>query len=235
VGSRSAGQTPDKQGKWVGLDVPDFNAFLAPDAKGGDKPSSCGPTSWRLFSAPSMTAHSRALRAHRIADAQPPLQAAEQSRGQDLEPPDQKNDLAAVASKDYPYVITTYRSTEHHLSGVMSRYLPMLAELFESHFAEISLELAKELGIANGDKVTVSSPRGKIVARAMVTNRLKPFKIDGKTVHQIGCRGTGDGRVSTHCREPGDITNDLSATVGDPTVYIQETKAFLCNVKKVEV
>src|SRR3989454_2102749 len=28
----------DKPGKWVGLDVPDFNAFLAPDAKNGDKP-----------------------------------------------------------------------------------------------------------------------------------------------------------------------------------------------------
>ena len=56
--------------------------------------------------------------------------------------PDQKNDLAPVGSPDYPYVITTYRLTEHHLSGVMSRYLPMLAELFHSHFAEISHELA---------------------------------------------------------------------------------------------
>ena len=43
--------------------------------------------------------------------------------------PDQKNELAPVGSPDYPYVITTYRLTEHHLSGVMSRYLPMLAEL----------------------------------------------------------------------------------------------------------
>ena len=56
--------------------------------------------------------------------------------------PDQKNDLAPLGSPDYPYVITTYRLTEHHLSGVMSRYLPMLAELFQSHFAEISHELA---------------------------------------------------------------------------------------------
>mgnify|MGYP003693945365 CR=1 FL=1 len=61
--------------------------------------------------------------------------------------PDQQNDLAPVGSPDYPYVITTYRLTEHHLSGVMSRYLPMLAELFHSHFAEISHELAAELGI----------------------------------------------------------------------------------------
>ena len=66
--------------------------------------------------------------------------------------PDQKNELAPVGSPDYPYVITTYRLTEHHLSGVMSRYLPMLAELHHSHFAEISHELAKELGIENGEK-----------------------------------------------------------------------------------
>src|SRR5512145_3555339 len=75
---------------------------------------------------------------------------------------DKKNELAPTGSPDYPYVITTYRLTEHHLSGVMSRYLPMLAELHFAHFAEISHELAKELGIANGDQVTVMSPRGKL-------------------------------------------------------------------------
>jgi formate dehydrogenase major subunit len=110
----------------------------------------------------------------------------------------------------------------------MSRYLPYLAELFESHFAEISHELAKELGVNNGDKVTVSTPRGKIHAKAMVTGRLKPFTIDGKQVHQIGVPWHwGYNGISK-----GDITNDLSATVADPTVYIQETKAFMCNVKK---
>ena len=142
--------------------------------------------------------------------------------------PDQKNELAPVGSPDYPYVITTYRLTEHHLSGVMSRYLPYLAELFESHFAEISHELAGELGIQNGEKITVSSPRGKIHVKAMVTNRFKPFIIDGKTIHQIGVPWHwGYNGISK-----GDITNDLSATVGDPNVYIQETKAFVCNVKK---
>jgi anaerobic selenocysteine-containing dehydrogenase len=145
--------------------------------------------------------------------------------------PDQKNDLAPVASPEYPYVVTTYRLTEHHLSGVMSRYLPMLAELFHSHFAEISNELAAELGIKNGERITVATPRGKIHTTAMVTSRLKPFMIDGKKTHQIGIPWHwGYNGISK-----GDITNDLSATVGDPTVYIQETKAFLCSVKKGEV
>jgi formate dehydrogenase major subunit len=147
--------------------------------------------------------------------------------------PDQQNELAAVGSADYPYVITTYRLTEHHLSGVMSRYLPMLAELFESHFAEISHELAGEIGLQNGDMVTVSTPRGKIHVKAMVTNRLKPFTIDGKKVHQIGVPWHwGFKGIDGLPGSKGDITNDLSATVGDPNVYIQETKAFLCNVKK---
>src|SRR5947209_13847684 len=110
----------------------------------------------------------------------------------------------------------------------MSRYLPYLAEMFESHFAEISHELAGELGIQNGDKITVSSPRGKIHVKAMVTSRFKPFIVDGKTIHQIGVPWHwGYNGISK-----GDITNDLSATVGDPNVYIQETKAFVCNVKK---
>src|SRR5260221_11586114 len=99
---------------------------------------------------------------------------------------DKKNQLAEVGSKDYPYVITTYRLTEHHLSGVMSRYLPMLAELHHSHFAEISHELATELKIENGEQVTVLSPRGKVHATAMVTHRITPFQVNGKTVHRIG-------------------------------------------------
>jgi formate dehydrogenase major subunit len=72
--------------------------------------------------------------------------------------------------------------------------------------------------------------------KAMVTNRLKPFKIDGKTVHEIGVPWHwGWKGVDALPGSKGDITNDLSATVADPTVYIQETKAFVCNVTKGEV
>src|SRR5258706_16295301 len=106
----------------------------------------------------------------------------------------------------------------------MSRYLPMLAELFPSHFAEISHELAGELGIANGERVTVTTPRGKIHVTAMATHRLKPFMIDGKKTHQNGVpRHWGYNGIPK-----GDITTALSSTVGDPPGYIQETKAFPC-------
>jgi len=226
------GAEPDKKGKWVGLDVPDFNPFLAPDAKGGDKPfimrtdlvgAFFGPLSDGPFPEHYEPVESPTRN----------LLSKQQSNpvAKIWQVPDHKNDLAPLGSPDYPYVITTYRLTEHHLSGVMSRYLPMLAELYESHFAEISHELAAELGVNNGERITVSSPRGKIHTKAMVTHRLKPFVIDGRKVHQIG--------VPWHWGwngiAKGDVTNDLSSTVADPTVYIQETKAFLCNVQKGEV
>jgi formate dehydrogenase major subunit len=233
--AKAPGAKPeDKPGKWVGMDVPDFNPVLAPDAKNGDKPfimrsdlvgglfgplnDGPFPEHYEPIESPvknllSATQTNPVAKIWRVAD--------------------EKNELAPVGSPDYPYVITTYRLTEHHLSGVMSRYLPMLAELHHSHFAEISQELAKELGIQNGEKVTVSSPRGKVHVTAMVTNRLKPFVINGKTVHQIGVPWHwGWKGVPQLPGSKGDITNDLSATVGDPNVYIQETKAFVCNVQK---
>jgi formate dehydrogenase major subunit len=224
----------DKPGKWVGLDVPDFNAFLAPDAKNGDKPF--------IMRADLVGALFGPLNDGPFPEHYEPIESPVKNllSGTQNNPvakiwkvPDQRNELAPVASTEYPYVITTYRLTEHHLSGVMSRYLPMLAELHHSHFAEISHELAKELGIQNGEKVTVSSPRGKVHVTAMVTNRFKPFQIDGKTIHQIGVPWHwGYNGVPQLPGSKGDITNDLSATVGDPNVYIQETKAFVCNVKK---
>jgi formate dehydrogenase major subunit len=228
------GAKPEDKGKWVGMDVPDFNAFLAPDAKNGDKPFIMRTDLVGGFFGP--------LNDGPFPEHYEPVESPTKNllSRQQVNPvakiwkvPDQKNDLAPVGSPDYPYVITTYRLTEHHLSGVMSRYLPMLAELHHSHFAEISHELAKELGIDNGEKVTVLSPRGKVHVTAMVTNRLKPFTINGRTVHQIGVPWHwGWKGVDELPGSKGDITNDLSSTVGDPNVFIQETKAFVCNVKK---
>jgi formate dehydrogenase major subunit len=227
------GQKPGDKGKWVGMDVPDFNPFLAPDAKNGDKPF--------IMRADLVGGFFGPLNDGPFPEHYEPIESPTRNllSKQQNNPvakiwkvPDQKNDLAAVGSSDYPYVITTYRLTEHHLSGVMSRYLPMLAELFHSHFAEISHELAADLGIQNGEKITVMSPRGKVHVTAMVTNRIKPFMVDGRQVHQIGVPWHwGWNGIENLPGSKGDITNDLSATVGDPNVYIQETKAFLCNVK----
>lgn len=138
------------------------------------------------------------------------------------------NELHGVANDKYPYVITTYRVTEHHLSGAMTRWLPWLAELMPELFLELSPELASELGIQNKDFVTVETARGKIEARALVTKRMNPMKIDGKVVHQVGMPiHWGYAGIAK-----GSVPNDLSPIVADPNVSIHSSKAFTCNVKK---
>jgi formate dehydrogenase major subunit len=138
------------------------------------------------------------------------------------------NALAPAGDAAYPHVLTTYRLTEHHLSGVMSRWLPWLSELQPELFAEIGPELAREKGIANLDLVRVSTPRGEIRAKALVTGRMRPLQVAGKTLHHVGLpwHWGYEGVVK------GAVVNDLTALVGDPNVSIHEGKAFVCNVEK---
>ena len=84
------------------------------------------------------------------------------------------------ARRDYPHVLSTYRLTEHHLSGTMSRWLPWLAELQPELFCEISPEHAAEIGVQNTDWVAISTPRGSIRAKALVTRRIRPFRLQGQ-------------------------------------------------------
>jgi formate dehydrogenase major subunit len=128
----------------------------------------------------------------------------------------------------FPYIITTYRLTEHYLAGAMSRFNPWLTELQPELFVELSPELAQEKGIRNLDRVRVSTPRAQVHAKALVTRRMRPFTIDGRVVHHVGMpwHWGYEGLVT------GDIVNELTAFVGDPNVTIHEGKAFVCNVEK---
>ncbi len=136
---------------------------------------------------------------------------------------------AAVDSAKYPYVVTTYRLTEHHLSGAMSRWLPWLAELQPEMFIEISPQLASELKIQNTEMVAVVSPRGEIRCKALVTSRIQPLKMGGRTLHQVGMpiHWGYEGLVK------GASANDLAAIVAEPNVTIHEGKAFVCNIRKL--
>jgi formate dehydrogenase major subunit len=91
--------------------------------------------------------------------------------------------------------------------------------------------MAKELGIQNGDMLSVETPRAKIKVRALVTERIKPFVINGKKVYQVGIPWHW-GYEGVMKSSRGDVTNDLVASLGDPTTFIQESKALLCNVRK---
>jgi formate dehydrogenase major subunit len=138
------------------------------------------------------------------------------------------NPIAEMGDPRYPCVITTYRLTEHYLSGAMSRWLPHLAELMPELFIEIGQDLARERGIRNLDFVTVTSPRHHIRARALVTNRIGVMTIAGKQIHHVGM----PWHWGWQGLAVGDVVNDLTSWVGDPNVSIHEGKAFVCNVEK---
>jgi formate dehydrogenase major subunit len=127
----------------------------------------------------------------------------------------------------YPIVVSTYRLTEHYLSGSMSRWLPWLAELMPELFIEMSPELADEKGVKNGDWVTVYTARGEVEGKALVTRRMRPFIIDGKTVHEIGIPWHWGYQGLAR----GDVVNDISALVADPNVSIHEGKVFSGNLR----
>lgn len=133
----------------------------------------------------------------------------------------------AYGDPRFPYVATTYRLTEHHTAGGMSRWLPWLSELQPAMFCEVSPELADERGLKNGGWATIRTLRAEIEARVLVTRRIRPLKIRGRLIHQIGLpyHWSSKGLVR------GDSTNELIAFTGDPNVSIQESKALTVSIE----
>jgi formate dehydrogenase major subunit len=128
----------------------------------------------------------------------------------------------------FPIVGTTYRCTEHWQTGIMTRNLPWLVEMMPEMYVELSVELAEEKGIKNGEKVVVTSSRGEVNAVAIVTKRFKPLNVDGKVIHEIGIPWHwGYSGMSK-----GDSGNLLTPQVGDANTQIPEYKAFLCDIRR---
>ncbi|HTK75595.1 MAG TPA: molybdopterin dinucleotide binding domain-containing protein, partial [Gemmataceae bacterium] len=139
------------------------------------------------------------------------------------------NPWATSPDAAFPHVLTTYRLTEHHTAGGMSRTLSHLAELQPALFCEISRELAHDLAIANADRVRIVTARGQIEARALVTARIRPLVVNGQTVHQVAMPWHfGHSGLVT-----GDVANDLIAMSEEPNVRIMESKALLCRIEAV--
>ena len=135
-----------------------------------------------------------------------------------------------VGDPQYPHVLTTYRLTEHHTAGGMTRTLGHLAELQPELFTEVSPELAAEIGLKHGDLATISTPRASIQARVLVTRRMRPMWIDGRRMHQVGLpyHWGYKGLVK------GDSANDLTAISEEPNVRIMESKALVCRIEPGE-
>ncbi|CAD6534080.1 Formate dehydrogenase-O major subunit [Paraburkholderia hiiakae] len=129
---------------------------------------------------------------------------------------------------EFPYTATTYRLTEHF--HFWTKHARLNAIIQPEQFVEIGDELANELRIVSGDTVRVSSRRGHIIAIALVTKRIQPLRVDGRTVHTVG--------VPLHwgykgLAKPGYLANTLTPSVGDANTQTPEFKSFLVKVEKV--
>lgn len=220
---------------WQRNDVPDYNAAIPPEESAKNAFIMTAEGHGRLFTTS-------------LNDAPLPIhyEPAESLVANLLYPKATYNPVSQRFYKDhtvetdeerarYPYIITTYRVTEHYQSGIMTRNIPWLNEAMPELFIEISEELAEEQGIKNGDTVTIESKRlfkdgeqSGIVAKACVTKRLKPMMINGDKKHFVGM----PWHWGFMGMSKGAVSNDLAPSVGDPNTTIPEYKAFLCNIRK---
>ena len=234
-----------EQGRWVGDDVPDFPVDLAPGSQPdpdlggpaaltGDDPFIMQSDGKGWLFAPKGVVDGP-LPTHYEPQESPVangLYPQQQNparlvypRADNLSAPSAGTSGAGV----YPYVFTTYRLTEHHTAGGMSRWLPYLSELQPEMFCEVSPELAAERGLEPYGWATIISARSAIEAKVLVTERMKPLAVGGHTVHQIGLPyhwGVGADAVVS-----GDAANDLLGVTLDPNVQIQESKAASCDIR----
>jgi len=162
----------EAKGEWDGDDVPDFTKKKRPDYRGeeskggdealpGDAPFIMHPDGAGWIWVPSglkdgpLPAFYEPLESN----VTNPLYSQQTNPAANkMERPD--NPYASSPDDRFPYVLTTYRLTEHHTAGGMTRTLSHLAELQPELFTEISPELAREIGVANGDVVEISTARG---------------------------------------------------------------------------
>jgi formate dehydrogenase major subunit len=233
------------QGKWVGPDVPDFVVDKPPsyrppkgaagaDGLAGDDPFIMQADGKGWLYAPSglldgpMPVHYEPHESP-VRNALHPQQASPTrevyKRQDNLSNPSGDDPGSDV----FPYVFTTYRLTEHHTAGGMSRWLPYLSELQPEFFCEVSPEHARERGLEHLGWATIITARSAIEARVLVTERVVPLTMGGRTIHQVGLPyhwGVGADAVVS-----GDSANDLFGLTLDPNVHIQESKAASCDIQ----
>jgi formate dehydrogenase major subunit len=232
----------DGKGKWTGYDVPDFEPTKAPDTDAREEGQGMEAISGtdpfiihaegraRLFTPAGLKDGPLPTHYEPVETPLPNLLYPSYPHN----PPamlfgDQPNNpYNRPESAEYPYVLTTYRLTEHHTSGAMSRWLTWLSELQPVFFCEISPALAHEKGIETGDWVTLTTARTSIEARALVSDRIQTLTLDGRQIHVVGLPYLwGPQGVVT-----GDAANDLVGIALDPNVRIHEGKALTCNLRK---
>ncbi len=232
--------------KWTGHDVPDFQVTKAPsfrpevgvggpDGLAGDDPFIMQSDGKGWLYAPSGLLDGP-LPAH-YEPHESPLRNAmytqQANPTREMFPRDENlthPSFPDPGSEVFPFVVTTYRLTEHHTAGGMSRWLPYLAELQPEFFCEVSPQLATERGLEHLGWATIVTARTAIEARVMVTDRVVPLTVGGRVIHQIGLPyhwGVGGGGAMVS----GDSANDVLGVALDANVLIQDSKAASCDIQ----
>jgi formate dehydrogenase major subunit len=230
-----------QQKKWTGHDIPDFPQTLAPDYRPAEGATGVGAISgmdpfimqsdgkgWLYVPAGLVDGP---MPTHYEPEESPfpnllyPTHPRNPVRGVYERTPD--NMYHPANSEVFPYVVTTYRLTEHFTAGGMSRWLPYLAELQPEFCCEVSPQLAAERGLSHLGWATIVTARNAIEARVLVTDRMPPLSVQGRVTHQIGLPyHWGPNGYSR-----GDAANELSAVVLDPNTHIQEVKAWTADIR----
>jgi formate dehydrogenase major subunit len=232
-----------EQGRWTGPDVPDFVADRPPSYR--PPPGATGVAAISGASPFIMQADGKAWLFAPAGLVDGPLPAhyePQESPFRNLVYGQQHNPVRQVirhpgnryqpsgdepGSDVFPYVTTTYRLTEHHTAGGMSRFLPYLSELQPAFFCEVSPQLAAERGLKHLGWATIVTARAAIEARVLVTERIRPLQVQGRTLHQVGLPWHwGPNGYTT-----GDSANELAHLALDPNVHIQEVKAMACDIR----
>ncbi|MEO6914133.1 MAG: molybdopterin-dependent oxidoreductase [Candidatus Baltobacteraceae bacterium] len=224
--------------KWTGVDVPDFpltkdpHVAAKPGAGGLDAHSGADPFIMQLDGRGQLFV-SDELKDGPLPTHYEPLASVvenqlytQQSSPALREWKRRDNRYNEAVDPRFPFVLTTYRITE--MSGIMTRYVPWLAELQPAAFCELDPQLAVERGIRNGDWATISTALGEIEVRALVSGRMKPLRLGkGRRIHQIGVPyNYGSLGFAT-----GDSSGDVIALSMDPNVSIHESKSLTCNIR----
>ena len=233
----------EEQGKWAGQDVPDFVADRPPSYR--PPPGATGVAAISGADPFIMQADGKAwlfAPAGLVDGPMPAHYEPQESPFRNLVYGQQHNPVRYIipapedrfqpsgderGSDVFPYVTTTYRLTEHHTAGGMSRFLPYLAELQPAFFCEVSPELAAERSLEHLGWATIVTARAAIEARVLVTERMRPLTVQGRTLHQVGLPWHwGPNGYTT-----GDAANELAHLALDPNVHIQEVKAMACDIR----
>jgi formate dehydrogenase major subunit len=227
-----------EQGRWTGHDVPDFIPDRPPDhvpdedAKGPDAIGGRDPFVMQTDGKGWLFVPVGLADGPMPAFYEPPESPVRNALyGQQNNPArfgieHEYNPLNPSVSEVFPYVFTSYRLTEHHTAGGMSRSLPYLAELQPEMFCEVSPRLAAERGLTNGGWATIVTTRTAIEARVLVTPRMRSLRVGDRMVEQVGLPyHWGGNGLST-----GDSENDLVNLTLDPNVYIQG-KVGTCDIR----